>query len=175
MQKLLKFGFYLIAVMALSLSLSDVKAAEIDPPKPVSSNIETGTDDNHTIFEGVWTVKEAPDTGNYDATIFGKYDFTKFDGEDPYRDLYISIIGNGHIPVVKTYHLGNSLDWGFGKWINLPSSHSQLYRYEFTPFTDESNAIEFKLFYLDDSTYSEGFVCFSVTFKSLSVKRDCEL
>ena len=99
MQKLLKFGFYLIAFMALSLSASDVKATEIDPPKTGNGNIGTGTDDNHTIFEGVWIVKDVPHNGNYLATIFGKYDFTKFDGEDPYRDLYISMIGDGHIPV----------------------------------------------------------------------------
>ena len=80
MQKLMKFGFYLIAFMALSLSASDVKATEITPPKPVSSNIETGTDNNHTIFEGVWALKKAPDNLDYFVTIFSKIDFTKFDG-----------------------------------------------------------------------------------------------
>ena len=146
MQKLLKCGFYLIAVMALSLGLSDVKATEIDPPKLGGANIGTGTDDNHTIFEGVWALKEASDNLDYFVTIFSKFDFTKFDGEDPYSNLYISIIGDGHIPEVKTYHLGNSLGWGFDKWINLPSLVDELYRYEFAPFTDESNAIEFKVF-----------------------------
>ena len=174
MQKLLKFGFYLIAFMALSLGASDVKATEIDPPKIGNGNIGTGTDDNHTIFEGVWTLKEASDNLDYTVTIFGKIDFTNFDGEDPYRNLYISVIGEGHIPLVKTYHLGSSFDWVFGKWINLPSGGEPDY-YEFTPFTDESKAIEFKLFYFDDSTYSTEPVCFSVTLESLFVKRDCEL
>ena len=160
--------------MALSLILSDVKATEVDPPKIGNGNIGTGTDDNHTIFEGVWTLEEASDKVDYTVTIFGKYDFRKLDGEDPYRDLYISIIGNGHFPVVKTYHLGSSLGWGFDKWINLPSD-GEPYYYEFTPFTDESEAIEFKVLHFNDSTYSAEPVCFSVTFKSLSVKRDCEL
>ena len=186
----MKFGFYLIAFMALSLSLSDVKATETDPPKLGGANIGTGTNDKHTNFEGVYSLAETSvppieSTSNiiaYRISILSKHNWENPSAsfkEYPSSDAFASIVYDeplvdAYWPSFKTYHLGISYyDWTFEKWLKLPKGVPDYL--EPAPFTDESTAIEFKLSHFNDYTSSVEFICFSVTLESLFVKRDCEL
>jgi hypothetical protein len=56
----------------------------------------------------------------YSVSIFAKHNYVGTCGEQCPVDLYVSITGEGELPVVGSYYVASGFDWRIEKWESLP-------------------------------------------------------
>lgn len=160
--------------LAVSLSAVLLIIASSSCAETNAAELNTGSNADHTAFEGVFVLKETPETrSEIKLTIFLKSNFINTHGEEPSYDVFISLIGDGHIPETETYHMGNGFGWKFVKWLNLP--YEVPVQTEQFPFTKKTSSIEFQLSHVDITSNQTEIICVSVSSQSLIIERDCKI
>ena len=132
----------------------------------------TKINETYVEFEGVYVLESLDDARDaYRISVLSRYNFSHMYEEEPSYDIFLSLIGDGHIPDLKAYKIANGFAWKFEGWLSLP--YDLTYESKHNAFSNWSESPEFLLSHYDVEKSIRKFLCVSLSPEEVRLAENC--